>query len=178
MEGPISFWGYKEQESNLILPEHDDDDDDDESLRVCMLSPSLLWLDVICDHENKLLVRYDLVSIGKYLRATLLSEFHRIFYGMTQCHFISRYSLSFVLLTVNLGSILINNQLDAQFFFRINLIPILYMFRAPLCPSSGESVVLIRHLVYVTQKTSEWTKIQKKYILKWVVLLIGGDNFC
>ena len=29
MEGPIPFWGYKEQESNLILPEHDDDDDDD-----------------------------------------------------------------------------------------------------------------------------------------------------
>ena len=29
MEGPISFWGYKEQESNLILPEHDNDDDDD-----------------------------------------------------------------------------------------------------------------------------------------------------
>jgi len=27
MEGPISFWGYKEQESNLILPEHDDDND-------------------------------------------------------------------------------------------------------------------------------------------------------
>ena len=30
MEGPISFWGYKEQESNLILLEHDDDDDDDD----------------------------------------------------------------------------------------------------------------------------------------------------
>ena len=30
MEGPISFWEYKEQESNLILPEHDDDDDDDD----------------------------------------------------------------------------------------------------------------------------------------------------
>jgi len=28
MEGPISFWGCKEQESNLILPEHDDDDAD------------------------------------------------------------------------------------------------------------------------------------------------------
>jgi len=27
MEGPFPFWGYKEQESNLILPEHDDDDD-------------------------------------------------------------------------------------------------------------------------------------------------------
>jgi len=26
MKGSISFWGYKEQESNLILPEHDDDD--------------------------------------------------------------------------------------------------------------------------------------------------------
>jgi len=29
MEEPISFWGYKEQELNLILPEHDDDDDDE-----------------------------------------------------------------------------------------------------------------------------------------------------
>jgi len=28
MEGLISFWGYKEQKSNLILPELDDDDDD------------------------------------------------------------------------------------------------------------------------------------------------------
>jgi hypothetical protein len=30
MEGPISFWGYKEQESNLLLPEHDDDVDEDD----------------------------------------------------------------------------------------------------------------------------------------------------
>jgi hypothetical protein len=29
MERRISFWGYKEQESNLILPEHDADDDDE-----------------------------------------------------------------------------------------------------------------------------------------------------
>jgi len=28
MEEPIPFWGYKEQESNLIVPEHDDDDDE------------------------------------------------------------------------------------------------------------------------------------------------------
>ena len=27
MEGPISFWEYKEQETRLILHEHDDDDD-------------------------------------------------------------------------------------------------------------------------------------------------------
>jgi len=26
MEGPISYWGHKEKESNLILPEHDDDE--------------------------------------------------------------------------------------------------------------------------------------------------------
>ena len=40
MEGPISFRGYKEQESNLILPEHDDDDDDDDDVFTfapCML---------------------------------------------------------------------------------------------------------------------------------------------
>ena len=34
MEGLISFWGYKEQESNLILPEHDDDDD--EQIMTCL----------------------------------------------------------------------------------------------------------------------------------------------
>jgi hypothetical protein len=33
MEGPISFRGYKEQESNLIVPEHHDDDDE----RICEL---------------------------------------------------------------------------------------------------------------------------------------------
>jgi len=27
MEGPILFWGYKEQESHLIPPEHDYDDE-------------------------------------------------------------------------------------------------------------------------------------------------------
>jgi hypothetical protein len=30
MEEPISFWGYKEQESHLILPNRDDDDDNDD----------------------------------------------------------------------------------------------------------------------------------------------------
>ena len=39
--------------------------------------------------------------------------------------------------------VLVNNQLEAQFFFSYIFIPILYMFRAPLCSSSGESVVLI-----------------------------------
>jgi hypothetical protein len=30
MEGAILFWGYNEQVSDLILPEHDDGDDDDD----------------------------------------------------------------------------------------------------------------------------------------------------
>jgi len=47
-------------------------------------------------------------------------------------------------------SVLVNNQLDSQFFFSYICIPLLYMFRAPLYSSSGELIVLIRHLVYVT----------------------------
>jgi hypothetical protein len=38
--------------------------------------------------------------------------------------------------------ILVNNQLDAQFFFSYIFISILYTFRAPLCSSSGGSIVL------------------------------------
>jgi hypothetical protein len=56
----------------------------------------------------------------------------------------------YVLLTVNLGIIFVNNQLDAQFFFSCMFISILYMFRAAMCPSSGELIVPTRHLVYVT----------------------------
>jgi len=49
MEGPVSFWGYKEQESNLILPEHDDDDDDKERryVAVCQFIPSVcVWVPI------------------------------------------------------------------------------------------------------------------------------------
>ena len=44
----------------------------------------------------------------------------------------------------------VNNQLDAQFFFLTCLFVILYVFWAAMCSSSGESIVSIRHLVYVT----------------------------
>jgi len=54
-----------------------------------------------------------------------------------------------VLLTVHLGITFVNNQLDAQFFLCM-FISILYMFREAMCPSSGELIVSIRHLVYVT----------------------------
>jgi len=43
-----------------------------------------------------------------------------------------------------------NNQLDAEFFFLYLFISILYKFRATMYSSSGESIVSIRPLVYVT----------------------------
>jgi len=55
-----------------------------------------------------------------------------------------------VLLTVRFIIIFVNDQLDPQFFFVYLCIPILYMFRATRCSSSGESIVSIRPLVYVT----------------------------
>jgi len=59
-------------------------------------------------------------------------------------------SLFCVLLTVHLITIFDNNQLDAQLFFLYLFIPILYMFRAAKCPSSGESILYKRPLVCVT----------------------------
>ena len=50
MEGPISFWGYKEQESNLILPEHDDDDDEQSFFNICFSNIS-----IITQHYNNIL---------------------------------------------------------------------------------------------------------------------------
>jgi len=44
----------------------------------------------------------------------------------------------YLLLTVHLGIIFVNNQLDAQFFFMYVYFYSLYMFRAAMCPSSGE----------------------------------------
>jgi len=44
-------------------------------------------------------------------------------------------------LTAQLITIFVNDQLDSQLFFLRLLIPILYMFRATKCSSSGESIV-------------------------------------
>jgi hypothetical protein len=54
-----------------------------------------------------------------------------------------------VLFTMHLGIILINDQLDIQFFFYM-FTSIPYMFWATSCSSSGESIVSIQHLVRVT----------------------------
>jgi len=45
---------------------------------------------------------------------------------------------------------LVNDQLDAQFLSMYLFISVLYMFRATSCSSSGESIVSIQPLVYVT----------------------------
>jgi hypothetical protein len=50
----------------------------------------------------------------------------------------------------HIHSIFVNNQLDAQFLFSCMFISILYMFRAAMYPSSGELIISIRCLVYVT----------------------------
>ena len=55
-----------------------------------------------------------------------------------------------VLLTLHFITVFVNNQLDAQLFFLYLFIPILHMFRAIKCSSSGESTVSIRPPVYVT----------------------------
>jgi hypothetical protein len=59
----------------------------------------------------------------------------------------------------------VNNQLAAQLFFSYTFIPILYMFRAPLCSSSGESIVLIRRLAYVT--VFRWPFYAFFWVIPW-----------
>jgi len=58
----------------------------------------------------------------------------------------------------------VNKQLDAEFFFLYLFIPILYMFRATKCSSSGESIVPLRPLVYVT--VCRWPCGMQVYMVK------------
>jgi hypothetical protein len=81
-------------------------------------------------------------------------------------------------------SVHVNNQLDAQFFFRIYLFQFSTCFehpcaRAPLCSSSGELILVIWHLVYVSYWGSRqvcrfgWSSIQTCTL----VLIIRRINF-
>jgi hypothetical protein len=58
--------------------------------------------------------------------------------------------LFYILVRVQLCIILINNQLEEQFLLYMFIYFDSLMFRATLCSSSGESVVSIKHLLYVT----------------------------
>jgi len=64
--------------------------------------------------------------------------------------FDNQTSKFYISLTVHLGIILVNNQLDALFQCIYLFISLLYLFRATQCSSSGESIVSIHHLIYIT----------------------------
>ena len=88
------------------------------------------------------------------------SEKHPYIYTVT-IFFQQKIPKFYVLLTVHLGIIPFNDQLDAHFFLYM-FISILYMFWVFKRSSSGDSVVLIRYLVYVTlcrwpSGTQVWT---------------------
>ena len=55
----------------------------------------------------------------------------------------------YVLLTVHCSIIFVNKPNWCKFFLYI-FISIVYRFRAAMCPSSGEVIVSMRHLVYAT----------------------------
>jgi hypothetical protein len=62
------------------------------------------------------------------------------------------------------------------FLFSYIFIPFLYVFRTPLYPSSGEWVVLIRHLVYVTlcrwPSSLKW-HIPNVVLIQLILLMMG-----
>jgi hypothetical protein len=92
------------------------------------------------------------------------------------------YSIFYILVTEHLVIIPINDQLDAQFFLCI-FISILYMFRATLWSSSGESTVSIQHLLYVT--LCMWPSVMQvgKFLpdlqtgRSYIYLFISGRDF-
>jgi len=73
-----------------------------------------------------------------YVRCSHWTDFLEIWYWALVCQSGKIFQIS----------ILVNNQLYAQLFLSYIFVLGLYTFRAPLCSSSGESILLIRHLVY------------------------------
>ena len=109
-------------------------------------------------HSEQFLLVLQHINFSSHINYTLLKSkflnicvFIRILCPEHACHQHTAFFHNFyVLLTVYLGIILVNNQLDAQFLVSCMFISVLYMFRATTCPSSWELIVRIRHLVYVT----------------------------
>jgi hypothetical protein len=82
-------------------------------------------------------------TTGPYILInTFLSHAFSFFIAMSVSSHLSLQTLQSIL-------ILMKHQLDAQFVLYI-FVSILYMFRAILCSSSGESIVSIQHLVCVS----------------------------
>jgi hypothetical protein len=75
----------------------------------------------------------------------------------THTHTHTRQALTsfYISLTVHLGTILVNNQPDALFYVYL-FISLLYMFRGTQCSSSGELIVSIHNLIYITLCRYAW----------------------
>jgi hypothetical protein len=78
---------------------------------ICNIHMHSVWSSVIDRASNNL------------QRVSVTTNFNCIW---GRCNYIAEF---YVLLTVHLGSVLVNNQLDAQLFFSYIFIPFLYMFR-------------------------------------------------
>ena len=85
----------------------------------------------------------------------------------------------YVLLTVHL-SIIVVNKPTWRTPFSYMFISILYMFRAAMCPSSGELIVSVLHLVYVTlcrwpSQTAVYTEwhIPGVALIQLILLMMG-----
>jgi len=59
------------------------------------------------------------------------------------------YAEFYILLTVNLSIIFVNKRTSCTIFSYM-FISIPHVFWAAMCPSSGELIVSVRHLVYIT----------------------------
>jgi len=95
---------------------------------------------LIYQHGNEINIEQFTTSVDRVLR----SWYVRVGYSAWISEVFNVSDL-YILLTVHLVIIFVNNQLDAKFFFLNEFISILYMFRAALCSSSGESIVSILH---------------------------------
>ena len=88
----------------------------------------------------------NLVPRCGFCTRTIFSQFT---FGVTRPNR-TRSVTVYVLLTVHLSIIFVNNQRDAQIFFMYVYFYSLHVSGQPCNASSGELIVLIRHLVYVT----------------------------
>jgi hypothetical protein len=86
-----------------------------------------------------------LVNLWPKNEGIIYNKMHAISSAFTQRHFMKFY----ILLTLHLVMILDKWPTWRTILFYA-FISILYMFRATSCSSSGESIVSIEHLVYVT----------------------------
>ena len=92
-----------------------------------------------------------MTSLGQVFGASsdLYTRTHERKYTVIYINLTERVLCYYVLLTMHFGTFLVNNQLETQLFFLYIYFNSICMFRAVMCSSSGQSIVSIRHLLYV-----------------------------